>query len=129
MNPNISTYMEEIEKYNLDTPVGFLETPVETIGNYFNGIGPDWFPKPVVDFLTDTLGFFAPACVIHDWEYSQKPKTDEAFKAANQRLHTNCIRLLHAKGIEWEKFPLYHFYICEMYTACEMFGKTAYLEG
>lgn len=87
----------------LESPWSYKQATPEQIAAQSNGIGPDRWPKHLREHVTDALSLFAPAAVIHDWEFGP-PENDgtlERWHEANARFGENCKRLARAKYPVW----------------------------
>lgn len=124
----IAELLAQAYTYDLEMPKDFLDAPTWLIEEVYNGIGPDWLPKVMRDWMTDRWSYFAPAAMIHDWEYQFAPeRTHQHFTAANERLRRNC-HLLLRKGCPWYKRWLYKIRADELADACQALGFNGYME-
>lgn len=87
----------------LESPWSYQRATPEQIAEQSNGIGPDRWPKELREHVTDALSLFAPAAVIHDWEFGplENDGTLERWHEANARFRENCYRLVRAKYAPW----------------------------
>ena len=113
--------------YDLEMPADFRLAPTWKVEEVYNGIGPDWLPKVMREWMTDRWGYFAPAALIHDWEYQFPIVRDrQHFTDANERFRRNC-HLLLRKGCPWYKRWLYKLRADKLADACEAFGFDGYM--
>lgn len=117
----------QIRTYDLERHPFFDLSNLESIHSIYNGIGPDWIPKEIRDWLTSRFGYFAAATVIHDWEYHNSDRTMTSFLASNERLRRNCKRLLEMKGCPWYKAWLCRRRVDLLADACNEFGWSAWV--
>lgn len=119
--------LAQVYTYDLKRQISFDQASVEQCQEAYNGIGPDWLPESIRDWMTDRWRYFAPAAVVHDWDYSNPTHRNRAdFTQANERLRRNCKALLR-KGVPWYKRWLYEIRVDELADACEMFGFGGYM--
>jgi len=59
----------------------------------YNGIGPEFLPARVRDFISDKLAIFASCAVIHDMRNDVADGTRERFLAANDEFRWNCLAM------------------------------------
>ena len=111
-------------EFHAVAPDSFWRASDAELARAFNGIGADQWPKCLRAALTALLRPFQAAAFVHDWEYSQEPKSYRAFTAANWHLLVNIAREA--------------LYDCRpgMIPAgvlaallCQIFGLRAYLNG
>lgn len=89
----IKNLLEQVWKYKLSAPESFWQTDVETLTGVYNGIGPEQWPRYLRGIVTDLLVLFAPAALVHDYEFSTNAKSYKHFTQANARLAWNCLLL------------------------------------
>jgi hypothetical protein len=122
----IDDLVAQIVTYDLETPVMFWHTSLESLEALYNGIGPGWLPKGIRDMMTDHWGFYAAAALVHDYEYHMsEDRSRAAFTASNDRLRRNCHKLIR-KGVPWHKRWLYLIRADKLADACEAFGWSAW---
>ena len=56
--------ISQIRTYDLERHPFFDLSSLEAIHSVYNGIGPDWLPKDIRDWLTERYSYFAAATVI-----------------------------------------------------------------
>lgn len=66
---------------------------LEGCHSLYSGVGADSFPAFVRWVLTIIFKRFAPAVLIHDFDFEVLSKTNRNFHAANKRFLNNCITL------------------------------------
>ena len=59
----------------------------------YNGIGPEFLPEWMRDFVSDKLDIFAPAALGHDMRNDVSDGTRASFLAANDEFRRNCLKL------------------------------------
>lgn len=79
-------------EFHAAAPDSFWSATDIELSQAFNGIGADHWPKWLRNMLTALLRPFQAAALIHDWEYSQKEKSYQAFSRANWHLAVNIAR-------------------------------------
>jgi hypothetical protein len=115
--------------YDLEMPKSLMLASLEAVEACSNGIGPDWLPECARAGLTEYLGYFAAAAVVHDWEYQhESDRSFAAFTRANERLRRNC-KLLLRKGYPWYKRWLYRNRADMIADACQLWGWGAWQHG
>lgn len=120
--------ISQIRTYDLERPHLFDLSSLDAIHSIYNGIGPDWLPAPIRDWLTEHYGYFAAATVVHDYEFQKSDKSVIGFTASNERLRRNCKRLLDMKGCPWYKRWLYRRRVDLLADACQKFGWGAWVD-
>ena len=81
---------------------------VDELAAVYNGCGPEWLPRSVREFLSRHFAEFAPAFLVHDWDFAQSDGTRLSFSRANDRLERNCRRLadLAHPWYSWRRYAL-----------------------
>ena len=112
----------------LDGADELAEAPVWALCRAYNGCGADWMPQSLRDRLTSLFAIFAPAFLIHDWDYTNSDGSEEKFHAANLRLFTNCRRLADASygWLNWRRYRAREAALL-IYETVEDFGRPAWL--
>lgn len=67
----------------------------------YNGIGPEFLPEGIRAKVTDFLGLFAPAALIHDLRFERSDGLRFMFNFANAEFRDNCIKLADAEYPWW----------------------------
>ena len=125
----VADLIAQVRTYDLERPVSFDLASLEQIQEAYNGIGPDWLPENLREWLTARYGYFAAGALVHDWEYqTATDKSREAFIRCNERLRRNCRKLLR-KGYPWYKAFLYRERPNILADACNRFGWEAWKEA
>jgi hypothetical protein len=125
----VDDLVAQIVTYDLEAPPMFWHTSLEDLERLYNGIGPDWLPKSIREAMTAHWGFYAPAALVHDYEYAMsEDRSFEAFTAANERMRRNCYKL-NRKGYPWYKRWLYQLRSDKLADACQTFGWGAWNEA
>ena len=125
----VADLIAQVRTYDLERPSSFDMASLEQIAATYNGIGPEWLPKRLRNWLTDGFGYFAPAALVHDWEYRfSEDRSRAAFTACNERLRRNSRRLL-AKGYAWYKRWFYRRRPDLLADACQEFGWSAWQQA
>ena len=129
MKPDIESLIAQIITWDLEAPLDFLKSTTGEKAAAYNGIGPDWLPESLRDWMTEQWGFFAAAAMIHDWEYTwTEDRSYASFRAINARFGRNC-RTLLKKGVPWYKRPLYLFRADKLEDACNTWGFKGFLDA
>lgn len=68
---------------------------VDEICAAYNGVGPQFLPPKLRDFVTRSLGLFEPAAMIHDLRFDHSDGTRTAFDLANDEFVENCTKLAY----------------------------------
>lgn len=76
-------------EFHAVAPDSFWSAADSELAEAFNGIGAEHWPKWLRSALTVLLRPFQAAALVHDWEYTQNPKSFRAFSGANWRLAVN----------------------------------------
>lgn len=71
--------------------------PNATLAEDFNGIGPEWFPAALREFVDSLHADLLPAAFVHDVRWSHSDGTLLAFGASNEEMRENCKRIAFAK--------------------------------
>lgn len=112
-------------KYGYDEfPAGFCG-PGQRFGER---LVPDYIFSPT-RFLPGPLNVsikLAPACKIHDDDYTLAPPTWDAFHAANSRLHANMISIIRAKTSPGIKQSIALKYPAVYGESVDMFGRAIF---
>jgi hypothetical protein len=123
----VAELMAQAEAYDLEVCRSYRHACLDDVVPVYNGIGPEWLPKALRELLTDRFGYFAPAALIHDWDFAKsEDRSMLAFAESNNRLRRNCRKLVKMKGCPWYKRPLY-LYRCDMLAdICHEMGYSAW---
>lgn len=70
-------------------PAKFKKTNSGKMAKLYNGIGAEWMPKLLVRIITYICDRLEAPALVHDFEYSMKPKTYWRFTVANVRFAYN----------------------------------------
>lgn len=98
-------------------PSNFKKYNSKRLIKCYNGIGAEWMPKAMRDFVTDVFFSLQAPALIHDFEYTHGKKSYWNFTVANVRFAYNaarCHRLLLGVSVA---------------TLCQLFGWYAYKNG
>ena len=81
---------------------------VDELAAVYNGCGPEWLPRSMREFLSRHFAEFAPAFLVHDWDFAHSDGTRLSFSRANDRLERNCRRLadLAHPWHSWRRYAL-----------------------
>lgn len=125
----VADLIAQARTYDLEMPEDFFLAPLDAVQAVYNGIGPDWLPARIRNWLTEHFEYFAAGAMIHDWEYEHtQDRSLKGFTDANERLRRNCKKLL-AKGYPWYKRILYRNRPDVLASACQEFGWGAWQNG
>ena len=128
---NVIKLREKCKKYKLEAPEAFWECPEFELSLIYNGAGPDWMPEWGRFVLTFFLRIFAPAFLIHDFEYYKSNKSKNGFRAANQRMWRNMNKINRYLFGAWYWRPVYRYWQLKAlaaYEAVKEFGWSAWLD-
>ena len=129
VSDSIADLIAQARTYDLERDKMFDLASPEAIDQEYNGIGPEWLPESIRQWMTSEFGYFAAAAMIHDWDYACYPYRDaKGFWLVNERLRKNCHKLL-AKGCPWWKRPLYAIRANALSDACQKFGWSAWQQA
>lgn len=67
---------------------------IDTLVREYNGIGPEWAGQRLRATVTQHLGLFEPAALIHDLRNYESDGSRAAFEAANREFLHNCLKLV-----------------------------------
>lgn len=124
----VADLLAQIITYDLEYPDILMHTNINDLAGIYNGIGPDWMPESIREWMTERWQFFAAAALIHDYEYQMSTdKSREAFTACNERFRRNCHTLMK-KSVPWYKRCLYRVRSDMLADACEKFGWSAWCD-
>jgi hypothetical protein len=120
-------------RLELDADPSFWICPIEVLANIYNGAGPDWMPGWGRAILTFILRLFAPAFLIHDFDYEMSDKTRKGFKLANSRMWKNIRKILKfeyplTKWRLWKKRAYWWIKGWGAYRACVRGGWSAWID-
>ena len=90
--------------------VGFLSGhTVDEVSSWYNGIGPQFLPCELRDKVTDWLGLFEPAAMIHDMRFEMSDGSREMFDFANGEFYANCRKCADAAygWLNWRRYRAY----------------------
>ena len=73
-------------------PANFKRYNSSRLVRCYNGIGAEWMPQKLRDFMTDMFFSLQAAALIHDFEYTHKKKSYWRFTVANVRFAYNACR-------------------------------------
>ena len=125
----IKSLRQQICDAGLHAPEAFFLADCEVLRACYNGIGPDRWSSRFRGFVTGLLRWFEPEALIHDWEYTYRPKTYRAFTVANLRLAWNGVRFaffLH--GWDREAFQQAKRAVV-LALLCQLFGWSGYKQA
>jgi hypothetical protein len=74
---------------HLSLPFGFEEKSFNWLRKHYNGIGAEWMPQWIRNFVTKLFAPMEPAALIHDIDFLNKNKSYWNFTKANLRLFYN----------------------------------------
>ena len=94
-NREISELIARAVALNLSGSVFVAEHSVDEVRKAYNGVGPQFLPPRLRDFVTKTLGLFEPAAMIHDFRFDQSDGSRAAFDFANREFVENCTKLAY----------------------------------
>ena len=77
-----------------------------TLKREYNGIGPEWAGAAVREKVTQHLGLFEPAALIHDMRNYKSDGSRFGFNFANIEFLTNCLKLADA-AYPWYSWKRY----------------------
>lgn len=84
-------------KVGLDGTDVVAKYSYEELAQIYNGIGPEAMPERIRERVTDFLGLFEPAALIHDVRYEESDGTAAGWHEANQEFLSNCMKLIERK--------------------------------
>ena len=98
-------------------PPNFKKYNSKRLVRCFNGIGAEWMPKTLRNFMTELFFSLQSAALLHDFEYTHGRKSYWNFTVANVRFAYNA-----AKS---------HRLLCGIagLIICQLFGYSAYKNG
>ena len=113
--------------------LGWLESlGVKRCCEGYNGIGPEFLPVAVRDKVTDWLGLFEPAALVHDMRNDVADGTWTGFLHANKEFRANCLKLADA-AYPWYSWRRYRARAVAValfeFVSAENFGWRAWLEA
>lgn len=125
----VADLMAQAHTYDLDMPKSLQLASLDAVVECYNGIGPDWLPASIRNMVTEHFGYFRAGALVHDWEFQHgEDRSREAFTKANDRLESNCKKLLQ-KGVPWYKRWLYRNRPKMLAEACQLWGWGAWQDG
>lgn len=126
---HIQTLLAHIREYDLESELDFKFEADKVLEAVYNGCGPDWLPGDIRDLLTSHYEFFEPAFLIHDWDFTFLPKNEVKFHRANERLLSNCKRIIECEYRWWNFLSARRRKIQAgiIFEACEEFGFAGFM--
>lgn len=88
-----SGILEQAKDAHLDFGAALQASP-EEIDRFYNGTGPDRWPKEIRDRIDGYTKFYAPAVVIHDCDFAKSDGSENGLVMATERFRSNTKRLL-----------------------------------
>lgn len=107
-----------------------LNAPRWELLRAYNGCGPEWMSEERRARLDRALKLFAPAVLVHDWDFAHSDGTHDGFVAANKRLLHNCRAL--ADYTYCAANPLRYMRRADadmVYAFCQAFGWSAWTDA
>lgn len=132
----IRMLMMLVMQYALLIPESYKKADAEMLLTIYNGAGPEKWPAKIRAVLDDFLNLFAPAILVHDYDFSCSIKSRIHFDLANKRFRQNMAIIIRKKFPLWQcwrwsvlKQRLY--WMAKAYVAGKFInmGYDAYLEG
>ena len=110
---------------------------LEEIVRGYNGIGPEFLPEWMRDFVSYKLDIFAPCAVLHDLRNDVSDGTRASFLAANDEFRRNCLKMAdlaypQQPGVEDDLKRARAKAVAEIlycFVSAENFGWRAWLEA
>lgn len=130
----IKSLIAQVLLYSLQTSLEYKALSPETIQKTYNGCGPAWLPNDLRNKLTDWLGRFESAFMIHDCDYSFKENHDSSeanFTKANKRLQNNCWIIVKKEIAAHRIIKRFQLYLAtrDIYLAVQKGGWKAWQEA
>lgn len=115
---------EEIFKYGLTMPAGFLGVPSEQLRKIFNGIGcehPEHIPARLRRALNRVMSFAQCSAAIHDFCYYNSDGTESGRAYADKMFRANLLDEIDARGggFKWLK----QWLALRAYAAVRKYGR------
>lgn len=125
--PELSEIYYKAIVYGLDFP---HKVDADEMHRIYNGVGAEWMPKELREFLDGISEALLPAVLIHDIDYAYGDGTLLDFQKANLRLEANG-RICADKEYGWWNPMRYIFRRqAKAYAKiCNAFGLVAYTEA
>lgn len=122
-----------VHAYELEVTDEFQKCKEEELEYIYNGAGPDWLPAWGREVLSDFLKLFAPAFIVHDFDYSRSDKTLKSFHEANNRMLRNMKKILDTEYPfsmvwTWRTRARWYLRMKAAFNACEEFGESAWMD-
>ncbi len=125
-HPTLSLFfMAKVHNLEMDP---LMSKDKNNLSAIFNGCGPESLPNFARKFLDRYFSLFAPAFLVHDWDYAKLEKTKENFKISNKRLYKN-MKILVKNRCKWYTSWYFYFESWRLYGACKTFGWSAFKKG
>ena len=127
----VKELLKQVYVYRLSVPTAFKRENIETLEAVYNGIGPEHWNHLLRGIITALFLLFAPAALVHDYEFSVLPKNYKHFTQANCRLAYNCIRLALFGKLRFFKNTLHSRLKLAglgllLAILCQLFGQKSY---
>lgn len=114
---HIKSLLRVVVQKKFLVPAGFASRSNNWVRKQYNGVGAEWMPKFVRNFMTVLLKKMEAAALVHDCEFSFVEKSYYRFTIANLRLAANGAKSGHA----------FAGAVCAV--LCQIFGWPAYRDG
>lgn len=118
-------FREHAIGYGLAYSSAFETATEEELLACYNGMGPCWFPSIVVKVLDTLFNPFAPAFLIHDFDFTFADVTVEEFNLANRRLYMN-MSIINRYENRYLTYLLYRFEIRRVLFMVRVFGWSTF---
>lgn len=114
-------------RYDLSGYEFCRQFPNSVLAEDFNGIGPEWFPEKLREFIDALEDDLLPAAFVHDVRWSHSDGTLLAFSASNEELRENCKRIAFGKYSWWDPRRYLRWRTGVVFARlCNAFGLSAY---
>lgn len=114
----------------IDTGRYYDDMSWSEIDHAYNGMGAEWMPEAIREWLDEHFEIFRDAVIIHDCDY-ERGLTEVDKEDADKRLRRNMRRCIRHKVPIWRFLNRWRLYgeALLMYEAVHEFGDEAFWQG
>lgn len=123
----IRRLIDLVAEYELEGKMLVESYTIEKLAEFFNGMGPEWFPEWARKTLDKIFDVFSPAFFIHDVEWATTEGSYREFLNSNDRLERNCKKIADAEYGWYNPMRYYRRHQGAVFAQlCQTFGYGAF---
>ena len=129
MNIEFYNLYQDVTRYQLLTSEAYRLASRYEIESTWNGIGAAWLPDWLLTALNSYLRIFKAAALVHDYDYSNSTRNEDARLVADKRFFDNMILILKCYYAWYH--PMYYVRYRDArlaYRAVRMFGEKSFMK-